>query len=321
MEIYPSTIISPIVTICIPTYNHELYIEEAIESVLSQMSKGIQIILSDDASVDNTVQILKSYKNKYPDIIDLLIHKENIDIPENINAIRPLIRGKYICWFAGDDSFLPLKLQKQIAFMDSHPQYVMSYHNVLIKDRNSIIKYDQHHSIWGHQFYSGKIADKLLMNRCFIAPTSVMIRACGTEDIHHQAHLGYCNDWIYFIELAIRGEVGYIHEILSIYYRHQNNASKKMQAISNLEKGFFYIKNKYGSQYYSSIDYGLAKLYFDFIFRSLLNFNFSEAKIATILFVKSASQNPLFFFHSPLWFVTSFFKRIFLRFKIGRFCR
>ncbi|MFW6224817.1 MAG: glycosyltransferase family 2 protein, partial [Bacteroidota bacterium] len=125
----------PLVSICCITYNHEKYIREAIEGFLRQKTSfPIEVLLHDDASNDGTSSIIRAYESKYPDLIFPIYQKENqyskgVKISPTYNW--PRARGKYIALCEGDDYWTdPLKLQKQVDFLEKNEEYSMCAHDV-----------------------------------------------------------------------------------------------------------------------------------------------------------------------------------------------
>lgn len=125
----------PLVSICCLSYNHAPYIRESLEGFLMQKTSfPIEILIHDDASTDGSDDIIKEYAEKYPDIIFPMYetvnqysngHQGTIDIEFNYSRAR----GKYIAYCEGDDYWTdPLKLQKQVDFMESHPDYSVCFH-------------------------------------------------------------------------------------------------------------------------------------------------------------------------------------------------
>ncbi|MDN7244595.1 glycosyltransferase family 2 protein [Planococcus shenhongbingii] len=120
------------VSIACMTYNHESYIAETIESFLMQETDfNYEILIHDDASTDRTQEIIRQYEQKYPDIIKPIYQVENQFsqniIVEYINHRRA--KGKYIAFCEGDDYWThPEKLQKQVEYMEAHPETSMCIH-------------------------------------------------------------------------------------------------------------------------------------------------------------------------------------------------
>src|SRR5690554_6858952 len=124
------------VSICCQTYNHKDYIVEALESFLMQQTDfPFEILLRDDASTDGTAEICKEYAQNHPNIIKLLAYQEN-QFQKGISPFRDNVKrakGKYIAMCEGDDYWTdPLKLQKQVDFLEANPEYVMTGHDAFI---------------------------------------------------------------------------------------------------------------------------------------------------------------------------------------------
>lgn len=121
-----------IICVC---YNHEKYIRACLDGFIMQKCDfSFEVIIHDDASTDNSANIIREYQEKYPEIIKPIYQKENkYTTNENIwiDYIFPKVNGKYIAMCDGDDYWTdPLKLQKQVDFLESHPDYVLCYHKV-----------------------------------------------------------------------------------------------------------------------------------------------------------------------------------------------
>ncbi|MGH2317087.1 glycosyltransferase family 2 protein [Planococcus sp. SE5232] len=114
------------------SYNHENFIAEALDSMLMQKTDfAYEILVHDDASTDRTAEIIRSYEQKYPDIIKPIYQTENQyskDVPfELFNGARAL--GKYTAVCEGDDYWTdPEKLQRQVDYMEAHPECSMCVH-------------------------------------------------------------------------------------------------------------------------------------------------------------------------------------------------
>ncbi len=123
----------PLVSCCIITYNHAAYIKQAIESVLHQKHNyAFEIIIADDCSTDGTLEIVKLYQMKYPEKIRLVPGTVNVGAAKNFMNLLSTASGKYIAYLEGDDYWSnELKLQKQIGFMEAHPEFSTCFSNVL----------------------------------------------------------------------------------------------------------------------------------------------------------------------------------------------
>ncbi|WP_299228831.1 glycosyltransferase [uncultured Psychroserpens sp.] len=130
---------NPLVSICVQTYNHEAYIAECLDGLLAQETTfSFEILLGEDASTDETRAICMTYAEKYPDKIKLFLHhrENNIKVHGNptgrFNFLYNLYQstGTYIAFCEGDDYWIdPLKLQKQIDFLEANQSCVVSWTN------------------------------------------------------------------------------------------------------------------------------------------------------------------------------------------------
>lgn len=124
---------SIIVSIKCTAYNHEKYIRETLEGFIMQKTNfRFEAIVHDDASTDNTADIIREYAEKYPDIIKPIYETENQYSKKDGSLLRIMneaSRGKYFALCEGDDYWTdPYKLQKQVDFLESHPDYVLCSH-------------------------------------------------------------------------------------------------------------------------------------------------------------------------------------------------
>lgn len=140
----------PLVSICCITYNHAPFIRKCLDGFLMQeTSFPIEILVHDDASTDGTDGIIREYAKKYPTLFFPLFETENQYGKGNQNVIDfynyRRARGKYIAYCEGDDYWTdPLKLQKQIDFMESHPAFSVCFHRCQYFDERNETCQDDH---------------------------------------------------------------------------------------------------------------------------------------------------------------------------------
>lgn len=126
-----------LVSVFCETYNHELYIRDCLDGMLMQKTDfSFEILIHDDASTDHTQMIIKEYAEKHPDVIKPILQHEN-QYSKGVNIWQtfqmPRARGKYIALCEGDDYWTdPLKLQKQVDFLEKHEEYSMCCHRYKI---------------------------------------------------------------------------------------------------------------------------------------------------------------------------------------------
>jgi len=157
---------SPLVSVILAVLNGENYIKFAIESILSQTYKKFELIVIDDGSTDKTANIIRSFTD--PRI--KLIQQENRGLSASLNKAIELSNGKYLARQDHDDVSLPTRLEKQVGFMEAHPDYAIlgTHSNIWVEDTPS----DRGHK---HPTNFSSLHFKALFD-CFFVHSSVMIR-------------------------------------------------------------------------------------------------------------------------------------------------
>ena len=131
------------VSICCITYNHEHFISQALDGFLMQKTNfKVEILIGEDCSTDRTRSVIENYCIKYPGKIKLLTYEKNIgSIKNHINTLNAST-GKYVALCDGDDFWTdPLKLQKQVDFLEANPDYITCCHYTKVIDENQQLVY------------------------------------------------------------------------------------------------------------------------------------------------------------------------------------
>lgn len=132
---------TPIVSIYVPTFNHEKYITRALDSILMQQTQyPFEVYVGEDCSTDNTRQVLQEWEAKHPGVFHILYREQNMhrSSPNNAGDLKQRCKGKYIVALEGDDFWTdPLKLQKQVSFLEAHPEYYGVTHSCTVVGEDS----------------------------------------------------------------------------------------------------------------------------------------------------------------------------------------
>lgn len=137
---------TPLVTIHCLVYNHEPYLRQCLDGFVMQITDfPFEAIVHDDASTDRSAEIIQEYAGKYPDIIKPIFEAEN-QYSKHDGSIRRIMnehtRGKYVAMCEGDDYWIdPYKLQKQVDYLESHPECVYSCHRYYVYNEYTKEKY------------------------------------------------------------------------------------------------------------------------------------------------------------------------------------
>lgn len=220
---------NPLVCVLITTYNHESFIEDALRSVLIQDYEPIKIVISDDASTDQTQSIILSYAEKYPDKIVPLLNEHNLGISANHAQGLRHCEGKYVVILDGDDMLLPGKIKAQVEVMEANPNLGMVYHDVEVFDSAT----DKVLFYWSERIGT-RVGDVRTLVRygMFTALLSVMFRRDWLPAYGYDERLRYIGDWYLAIETLAKGNgrIGYIDRVLARYRRHDTNVTSQWQA-------------------------------------------------------------------------------------------
>jgi len=110
------------ITICLPVYNEEKTVELAIKSVLDTKLINYELLISDNASIDQTEKICRKMQEKFPDFINYYHNAKNLGFAENYKKCIEKAQGKYLFFIGGDDILLPKKINTLISALDQHPK-------------------------------------------------------------------------------------------------------------------------------------------------------------------------------------------------------
>lgn len=211
-----------LVSICCITYNHAPYIRQCLDGFIMQKTNfKYEILIHDDASTDGTADIIREYEAKYPDIFKPIYQTENqYSKGKNISATYnwPRAIGKYIAQCEGDDYWTdPLKLQKQVDYMEANPEFSMCFHKVkvLSHDSNDINLYDH---LCEREYSACEIYDRWTIPTCSVLYNRHKLKLLRPKKC-------IFGDIVLFLSLANDGKLFCLDFIGGVYRRHQKGVS------------------------------------------------------------------------------------------------
>lgn len=231
----------PLISVLMPTYNQEDLLGDSIESVVCQTYKNWELIIGDDCSADKTFEVARSYQQKFPSKIKIFQNEKNLGITGNCNKILSYCSGDYISFTAGDDLFLPCKLEAQVRALSEFPNSVLVHHDVETFD--SVTGQTLGHSNQGKKWVadlsgkSKKVAKKVVEYGGGITGQSVLLRRNAVPA--HGYREGYINsDFIFWVEclLGVDGDVIYIDRAYCKYRRHKDNVTNNQDLMYKDQK-------------------------------------------------------------------------------------
>lgn len=274
-------------------YNHEKYIREALEGFIKQQTDfSFEVIVHDDASTDKTVEIIKEYELKYPEIIKPIFQKENqYSKGENIEVafMLPVTHGKYIALCEGDDYWTDSrKLQKQYDYMEDHPECSLVAHRALTLNMNN----GKFCDYTNYQFPDNKLtAEQIIENQTFFPTASMFFRKKYYEN-NRDFILSIRNfDYVAKILLATEGDTYVFPEIMSVY-RKGTDGSWTERINNNSKKYYEHLRQ--------SIDtLGKINIYRNFEFNEAIQSNilrrefYAEISIMNLKVLKDSKYSSL----------------------------
>lgn len=200
-------------------YNGEKYIQEAIESVLNQTYKDIELVVVDDGSNDNTRKIVEKYK----DVI--YIYQENKGQGSARNLGIEVSKGEYLAFLDSDDLYAPDKIEKQLKILLKNNNIDVVYNDLKVVDE----KLNYLNILKSEGIYEKRedLLANIIYRQVIQGPICMMLRRKCIEDIKWSEELIYAVDYEYVIKLAFKYNFKYLEEPLYIYRRHESNLSNK----------------------------------------------------------------------------------------------
>lgn len=201
-------------------FNHEPYIRQALDSFLMQKTDfDYEILIHDDASTDRTADIIRSYEKRFPDKIKAVYQTEN-QYSQGISNISgafnfPRAKGKYIAMCEGDDYWTdPLKLQRQVDYMENHPECTMCFHAACIESEDKALR-----ARVIRPYNRSRIctAEEVIDKKANYPTASLMFTSSLGKQLPQYYHQCPVGDVPIHIFMASKGTVYYIDRIMSVY--------------------------------------------------------------------------------------------------------
>jgi len=205
---------TPEVSVLVPVYNCEKFIRESLESILNQTFTNFELIVIDDASTDSTPEIVKSYKD--PRIV-FVQKPQNTGYTHSLNTGLQMARGEFIARMDGDDISRSTRLEKQVAYLQSHPDVLLvgSLFSIIggLKPRYSPLSHDSLKVYFLHHNYLQH-------------PTAMMRRkVMDAFNLRYDPGYEPAEDYKLWTEIICRGRVEVLNEVLLDYRMHEAQTS------------------------------------------------------------------------------------------------
>lgn len=203
----------PRVSVVIPAYNAEIFLADAVQSVLQQTWRDLEVVIVNDGSTDSTLALAERFRAG--DSRVRVVDKSNGGLSSARNAGIAESSGDLICFLDADDVLLPDKLERQVRFLDDFPGCDLVYSDYYIGDGELT-------PIWLESVRPGLLRmDQWLLYRNRFAPMSPLLRARLVAAIgEFDQTLRAAEDWDYWIRAAQLGRFSYLPGAVAVYRVH-----------------------------------------------------------------------------------------------------
>jgi len=270
----------PKVSVIIPTYNRSQFVCETVESVLSQTYKDFEIIVIDDGSTDGTKDVLAHYSDQIK-----YIYQQNQGVGAARNKGITEARGEYLAFIDDDDLWLPEKLEKQVEYMDNHPDvaFVSTGTYVIDVDGNDVAKWQKYES--SRQTFESLVEDNFIFN------LTVLLRKNCFENVGgFDTRLAISQDYDLWLRLAKRYKFAYLDFYSAKYREHAQGISKNTDLRLKNRFAIFNKKELFGDLTRVQKRIRHAKIYYKFAGEYLKGREYHKT---ALMYVKSLLHFPL----------------------------
>ncbi len=217
-----------LVSVVMSSYNHEKYIAEAIESVLNQTFKDLELIITDDYSTDTSPEIIGSYQQR-DQRVKAIFHEKNMGITKTLNDGLDKVHGKYVCFIDSDDLWMENKLEKQLEILNRDDTKLVWSEGEIINSQGQWTGQLFTRFLNAPLYKSGDLFQPLLKEQ-FILLQTLIIRAEYIENLRFDSELEYVNDHRLLVDLAVNHEFLFMPEHLAKYRLHGKNITFKKES-------------------------------------------------------------------------------------------
>lgn len=210
----------PLITIIVPAYNHDKYIEKCIDSIIEQTYQNIEIIIINDGSTDKTIDKIGSYAHHEKVVV---INQNNKGLCKTLNIGLSLAKGDYISILASDDYLITNKLEKQVAFLENNEEYGMCCAKAYEVDNTG-----KKLGVVGSVADASELSFRNLLEGNKIAALTVLIKSSVLKEIGGFDESLYMEDWDMWLRISHKYKIGFLNEFVAYYRSHETNISSKV---------------------------------------------------------------------------------------------
>lgn len=226
------------ISIYVPVFNHENYITQALDSILMQQTEySYEVLVGEDCSTDNTRRVIKEWEAAHPDERFTFFYREQNMHQSDCNNIQDLklrCRGKYMICLEGDDFWTdPLKLQKQVSFLEAHPEYYAVAHNCTVVGEDSQPNGEDYPECKDEEYTFRHYENNILPGQAATFLYRNYMLDAGFDRSLLMKRAGPADRNLYFA-VRVHGRIYCMQEVMSAY-RHITNEGSSFSATSRYQ--------------------------------------------------------------------------------------
>lgn len=214
----------PLVSVVIPCYNHENFVQASIQSVINQTYENIELIIIDDGSKDKSVEkireMIEACKERF--VRFEFRSRPNKGLSSTLNEAIEWCQGEYYSGIASDDIILNHKLKTQVEFLNNNQDVLAVFGGVKnIDEKENIISI----SVGKPKWYNFK---RIIMHKFDLPAVTQLIRLKALKETGGYDSSIILEDWYMWLKLAKHGNIYYMGEVFALYRQHESNMSKDL---------------------------------------------------------------------------------------------
>jgi glycosyltransferase involved in cell wall biosynthesis len=228
---------APLLSVRLITYQHEPYIAQAIEGVLSQRTRfPFELVIGEDASHDGTRLVCEQYQARWPEQIRLLPAAPNRGMAANHLVTLQACRGEYVALCDGDDYWIDTeKLQLQVDFLEQRRDCTLCFHDAYSEH------VDGRRERWMKRPWRAGYGAEALFDEWLITTSSLVFRNPRLADYPRYMQIATHEDLALFVYLADQGAIGYLDRVMGVYRRHPGGVMNSFAGIAFADRQIAFL--------------------------------------------------------------------------------
>jgi glycosyltransferase involved in cell wall biosynthesis len=241
----------PTVSVIMPNYNYARFLPEALTALVCQSYRPMEIIIVDDASTDNSVDVIEKFRKEHPQI-RLIRNRRNMGVVHNLNVLYQMASGDYIYGAASDDRALPGLFEQSIDTLSSHPEAALSFSDPATFENSEGPIRENRLCLTAQPSYlsPGQVVEISRRRRFDISSSGLVVKRKCLQEIGYIPELRWHADWFAWWVLAFRYGACYIPAPLATTRIHQqaysfpSNRSRRDQ-VETFDAMFRFLRTNY----------------------------------------------------------------------------